>query len=173
MPALTTGAAAGWTSDAQFLVSDPDGTYSQAAVTLSYLLYTTILPGIPFKYASVTGVNMKSTGQTTLYTIPNTPITSGYKFYVTNVLVKPNTISGFLTPPTIQIGKASSYNEYLTATALTGLDTVGEYKLLQDFNYGGTLSTYFSPGDTIKIDVTAAATGTTVTYDFYLFGIFL
>lgn len=33
---LTTGDKGGWTSEQQFIVSDPDGTYSGAAVTLSY-----------------------------------------------------------------------------------------------------------------------------------------
>ena len=36
MPAISAGSGAGWTPERQFLASDPDGTYGQAAVTLSY-----------------------------------------------------------------------------------------------------------------------------------------
>ena len=172
MATLTTNQQAGW-ENGQFLVSDPDGSNGQSAVSLNYLNYSIILGHVPYLYGSVTGVRMTNTGQTTLYSIPNTPNTTGKKFVVTNVLVIPSDVSGFLTPAIIGIGKSAGYSEYLNGVTLTGLDDIRKYKFLQDYNYGATVSYFFAPGDDIKIDVTTAATGTTVEYNFYLFGIFI
>lgn len=172
MATLTTGQNAGWTNDGQFQISDPDGTYGQAAVSLTYLNYSVILSGLPYKYATVTGVDMLANGQTTLYAVPNTPVLSGLKFYVTEVLVRVNSVTGFAVAPTIKIGKSASYDHYLPATITSGLDTVGEYTMISRYLYGLTNSTRFDLGDTIKVDVTAG-TGTALTYDFILFGIYL
>lgn len=173
MPSITTGQDSGWTGDAQFLVSDPDGTYSQAAVTLYYLLYTTILPNIPYRYASVTGVDLKTTGQTTLFTVPNTPVTTGKKFIVTDILVRVDTANTVTVAPIIRVGKSAGYTEYITTATLTGLDAVGEYKYLSEYMTGADVHTQFDLGDVIKLDVTTGATATTLTADFYLFGIFI
>lgn len=173
MPSITAGSEKGWMPDGQYAVSDPDGTYGQAAVTLHYLLYTTIVPNIPYKYASVTGVDLKATGQTTLFAVPNTPPLAGYKFMVTNVLVRVNTADTVTGAPIIRIGKSAAYTEYLTTATLTGLDAVGEYQWLNVYLTATDIQTQFDLGDTIKLDVTTGATATTLTADFYLFGIFI
>ena len=173
MAAFTTGDEAGWTGDAQFLVGDADGSYAQAAVTLTQLNYSYILSNIPYRYASVLGVDMTATGQTTLYTVPNGPALSGKKFYITNVLVKVASANTVTVAPTISVGKTAAWTEYIGATAMTGLDAVGEYKMLGDQLYGAPVSQRFDLGDIIKVDVSVGATATALTYDFYLFGIFL
>ena len=169
---LSVGSAAGWTGDSQFVVSDPDGTYGGAAVTLSYF-NNAFWFGTPLLWASVTGVSLIATGQTTLYTIPNTPILTGKKFFVTDILVRIASISGFVSAATFQVGKAAAYNEYMSGVAPTGLTTVGNYKLLSEFAGSATIHSQFNLGDVIKIDVTSAAISTTLTADFYLFGIYI
>lgn len=172
MTAISTGSAAGWTSDRQFLVSDPDGTYGQAVTTLGYLNYSTILSWLPYRYASVTNIDMLTSAQTTLYAVPNAPALSGLKFYITDILVKVNSVSAFVTAPTIKIGKSASYDEYLPATSTSGLDTVGKYTMTSRYLYGATTSKRFDLGDTIKVDVTAGS-ASALTYDFYVFGIYI
>lgn len=173
MPSLSVGDVSGWTGEGQFLVGDPDGTYAQAAVSLYYLNYEAILSNIPYRYGIVTGVDLKATGQTTLLSVPNTPPVTGKKFFVKDVMVRISAADTVTVAPTIRIGKAAAYTEYFPATALTGLDAVGEYKWLSEYLGAADIHSAFDLGDTIKLDVTIGATATTLTAEIHLFGIFI
>lgn len=173
MPSISAGESKGFTPDGQFLVSDPDETNGQAAVTLYYLLYTTILNNIPYRYSAVTSVDLKTTGQTTLYTVPNTPIVSGMKFYIEDILIRINTANTVTVAPTIRIGKSAGYTEYIGSTTLTGMDTAGQYKWLSEFMSSTDIHTEFSLADVIKLDVVTGATATTLTADIHILGIFI
>lgn len=110
------------------------------------------------------GVNLAASGQTLLFTVP-----SGKKCIITDVrfeVVQANTVTSVAS---VRVGKASSYDEWLPITVLTGLDAVGEFVNLSTAS-NLLIRKSFGSGDAIKMDVTTAAVATALTVDVHVFG---
>lgn len=110
-------------------------------------------------------VDLKSTGQTTLFTVP-----TGKSLLIFDIFPVVSAASAVIAAPIIRIGKASSYNEWLALTTLTALNGVNQ---IVSLNAAAALAIrqIFVAGDVIKVDVQTASTATTLTVTFYLFGI--
>lgn len=113
---------------------------------------------------SASGIDLKSTGQTTLYTVP-----AGKTLLITNVILLITSANTVAVVPVVRIGKASAYNEWAALTTVTGLDTAGKFLSL---NNATTLMMHqsFAAGEVVKLDVQTGATATTLTGTAYLYG---
>ena len=113
---------------------------------------------------SVTGVDLKNTGQTTLYTVP-----SGKALIITDIIPVITAIDTVAVFPIIRIGKASSYNEWLSLTTIPSVTAAGQAFSL---NTSGALAirSIFTAGEVVSVDVQTAATATTLTATFHVFG---
>lgn len=114
--------------------------------------------------ATVLGINLKNTGQTTLYTVP-----SGKTLIITDILLIPTTANTITIPPIIRIGKASNYNEWAPLVTLTGLNAANQLFSLATAATGLIRQT-FAAGEVVKLDVQTGATATSLTITTYLFG---
>lgn len=130
-----------------YLLTNDDGSYT----------------GIIQKLSGVTGVDLKTTGPTTLYTVP-----AGKTLVITGLIVRVASVNTFATPPTARVGKAAAYTEYMPATALAGLNTVGMYVDLAIF--GSQFHNKFNATDVVAVDITIGAGATTLTADFDVIG---
>ncbi len=112
----------------------------------------------------VTNVDLKATGQTTLYTVP-----AGKNAIITEIVVVLSNGNTITVPPIARIGLASAYTEWMPATTFTGLAATN-----QSFNLSSSAAllvhTLFTTGQVVKVDVTTGATATTMTASFYVFG---
>jgi hypothetical protein len=97
------------------------------------------------RLATVTGIDFKTTGQTTLYAVP-----SNYTCIVTDIILRITDSSGFSVAPVVRVGKASGYSEFVGNTTLTGLDAVNEYVSLAS---AANLGIHSSFASTAGIDV--------------------
>jgi hypothetical protein len=105
----------------------------------------------------ISGIDLKATGQTTLYTVP-----AGVEAVITNVFVEITAVNTFATAVTLRAGLASAYTEYCIATALTGLNAVGLYIDLGVTSLLG-IHKVFSATDVLKLDITIGAGAATLT----------
>jgi hypothetical protein len=120
--------------------------------------------GMVQRLGGATSVDLKTTGATTLYTVP-----AGKTLIITNLVSRITSSNTFATPATIRVGKSPSYTEYLSATALTGLNAAGMYFDLASAT-ALSLHNTFAAGEVVSIDVTLGAGATTLTADFDLIG---
>lgn len=116
------------------------------------------------KLATIPGINLKNTGQTTLFTVP-----TGYTAIITDVIVEITASSVFAIAATGRVGKTASYDEFIAATAFTGLSAVGNYFSLATASLLG-IHTKFVAGEVIKLDITVGATATTLTGQIHVLG---
>lgn len=107
--------------------------------------------------ATVTNVNLKTVGQTTLYTVPAT--STGC--VITDVIVMITDSDTATIGCTAQIGVTPSFNEWLSSLALTTLTGLYKTKSLNNSATGREV-TAFGPADVIKFDVTVGATATSL-----------
>lgn len=112
----------------------------------------------------VTGIDLKTTGQTTLFTVP-----SGLTLVITDVMMMITTVSVFATAAIIRIGKASAYNEWLPLTTLTGLNTVNQVVSLNS-SAALAIRQTFAAGEVVKLDVQTGAGATTLTASAHVLG---
>lgn len=113
----------------------------------------------------VTGVDMKSVGQTTLYTVP-----TGKSCVVTEIIAIPTVADAVSVNPEFGIGTSGgSYIDWDQYSATIDFaDTAVATSLF--LSKGTGAMAVFSAGAEIKIDVTVGATATTSTSSFYVFG---
>lgn len=113
---------------------------------------------------TVSGVDLKATGQTTLYTVP-----SGKSAIITEIVGVISSANTVAVPPAARIGLASAYTEWMPITTFTGINATNQF-----FNLSSSgallIHTLFTTGQVVKIDVTTGATATTLTGTFYVFG---
>ena len=114
--------------------------------------------------AAVSNVDLKSTGQTTLFTVPD----SNYLF-ITDVIIAVTDASLITITPTIGVGKAANYTEWQGAAQLVGLDAIGEFVSLAN-SANLAIRQSFSSGEVVKLEVRTGATATTMRATIYLFG---
>lgn len=107
-------------------------------------------------------IDGKTLGQTSLITLP-AGITA---FYAIQAFAMSVSVSGFTSGPTIRIGLASAYTQWLALTSLNTLNT--ELSSLNLGPFALTKQTVFTAGDVIKVDVTTAAIATTYTFKILL-----
>lgn len=114
----------------------------------------TKVPGILGKVADV---DLKTTGQTTLYTVP----AASTGCVVTDVMLMISDSDTATIGPTVQVGVTPSFNEWLGSTALTTLTSLYKSKSLNSVATGREPMA-FGPTDVIKLDITVGATATSL-----------
>jgi len=114
----------------------------------------------------VTGINLKTTGPTTLYTVPADKI-----LYLTDIILVITAADTFATPVTVRVGLDPAFTEWLAATSLTGLDSVGDFISLGKVA-AGMIHKVFAAGEVVALDITVGAGATTLTATAYPIGMF-
>ena len=118
--------------------------------------------GTPSILSQTTGIDAKSTGTTTLFTVP-----TGYRGYITEIVFRATTVTAFGgTVPTLGVGVAAGEADIMPSTALTGFDATNE---IYRFSCEGTYVSV-AAGSAIKLGIDTGATGTTFTIEVYLIG---
>src|SRR5215216_5190883 len=77
--------------------------------------------GLPTILSQTTGIDAKSTGTTTLYTVP-----TGKRAYITGIIFHVTAASAITVEPTLGVGVAAGEADIMPSTLLTGLDTLDE-----------------------------------------------
>ncbi len=140
------------------------------AYVLGYLIEnepTTSYAGVTL--LSTVPVNLKNTGQTTLYTVP-----SNRSLIIIDVIPKVTLADTVVVGPTLTVGKSGALTDWLVSTAVSSalLSTAGLSTSLA--NSALSLShKFFSAGDIIQVDITTGATATSLTADFNVIGILI
>lgn len=116
------------------------------------------------KLGTVTGIDLKSTGATTLYTVP-----SGKTAYITEILIRITAVSAFISGATLGVGKTPSYNEWLAATAMGALSSTSQFRLLSH-SAAGLIYQSFEATEVVAVNVTVGAVSTTLTAACDVFG---
>lgn len=124
-------------------------------------------PG-PILVANVTGINLKNTGATTIYTVPTVGTSA---FFPTSMLLYATESNNVTVVPTIRAGVSSSLTSLMAATSMTGFDNIGEYLDLLTTT-AKQIKSGCPASSVIQIDVTVGATATTFTGGVALFGYF-
>ena len=126
-------------------------------------------PG-PFEASTTTGINLKTTGQTTLYTVP--AIGGSSVFIPTNLILTITNASAVTVAPVITVGVSTGLTSLVTSTTLTGLSAQGNYT---DLMFKSTLQVKNAvpQSSIIQVDVTTGATATTLECCMTLFGYFI
>lgn len=114
--------------------------------------------------ARVGSIDLKTTGQTTIYTVP-----AGMTLVVTSLLLRLTVANTIAAGPIVRAGKTSAYTEFVGATTLTGMTAVGHYVDLAKAS-ALLVSQSFAAAEVLKLDVTTGATATTATAEVILFG---
>lgn len=113
--------------------------------------------GVIHKLGTVTGISLTATGATSLYTVP-----TGKTLYATEIILRITATSGFVSGATISVGKSASYNEWLAATAMGTLSATNQFRMLSH-SAAGLIYQSFAAGEILAVNVTIAATATTLT----------
>lgn len=113
--------------------------------------------------ASVTGIDMKATGQTLLLTVP-----TGKKCVITNAIIRATAVDTVTVVPIISIGQGGSFNDLVGATSLTGLN--GQFAIDLFSSIGANTYTVYNAGDQIQLNIATGATATTLTGAIELMG---
>jgi len=108
--------------------------------------------------SSITGVDLKSVGVTTLFTVP-----TGKTATITQLVVRVTTGTAVTVPPTLGIGVAAGEDDIIVPTTLTGLNLTGEHYVLG--NDGISVDATSTQVIKLGVDVGAAATTMTATID--------
>lgn len=104
---------------------------------------------------SLSGIDGKSTGQTTIFTTEST----WGDFYITDVVFIATSLSALITPSTVSVGANGSANDVITAAILTGLSSATLFHPLSIL-----ANPVFVPASTaVKVNVTLGAIATTYT----------
>lgn len=115
----------------------------------------------PGRLITVTGIDAKTTGTTTLYTVP-----TGKTAIITGAVVRCTAASAITVAPTLGIGVAAGEDDIFPSTTLTGLTTTGKGWA---FDPGG-LAVTAAAAAVIKLGIDTAATGTSQTLAIDLLG---
>ena len=123
----------------------------------------TITNGIS-KLATVTGISLTAAATTNLYTVP-----AGASVVITEIVLRITAVNTFISGATISVGKTASYNEWLVATAMGNLSTVGQFRMLSH-SAAGLLYQTFAAAEIVALNVTIGATSTTLTATADIYG---
>lgn len=137
---------------------------------------TTANTSLPFSseslLATVTSIDLKTTGQTTLLTVPGSGVG---KVIITRIILRATSVSAPVSAPTVRVGLASAYTEWQTGMMSTAF---GSSVVVDMFTDIGLITTslgrkVFSTSDVVKLDITTGATATTLTATAYVYGYYL
>lgn len=111
--------------------------------------------------STTTSINAKTTGTTSLYTVP-----SGKTAIITKAIVVVTAASSITQGPTLGIGVAAGEDDIFYSTQLTGLTATTKVYAFD------AIGTYVAAAatDVIKVGIDTAASGTSMTISIYLFG---
>lgn len=104
--------------------------------------------------ATVTGINAKSTGTTTLYTVPG-----GKTAVITDVVVRCTAASAITVPASAGVGIAAGEDDIYASASMTGLTAANK---AWRFPNGGVMAVG-TAASVIKLGIDTAATGTSQT----------
>lgn len=110
---------------------------------------------------STTTINLKTTGNTTLYTVPS--LTS---VMIGRIVIKITSASSITGVGSISLGTSASANEIIPTTVLTGLSSVDKYYTITPTGTSLTANA----ADQIILKVVSGYTATTATATVYLYG---
>lgn len=126
-------------------------------------LFSSVNP-IVSRLSVTTSIDAKSTGTTTLYTVPG-----GKTAIITAAIVRCTAASAITVGPTLGIGVAAGEDDIYAATAITGLTTTAKI-----FGFGTIgMSVSVAAAGVIKVGIDAASTGTSQTIAIDLIGYLL
>lgn len=114
--------------------------------------------------AIIPSINLKTTGQTTLITVP-----AGKTLDIVDIRLIVTAANTIAVAPALRVGKSPSYNEWAPITTLTGLNATNQVFSLAT-SAAGLIRSVFVAGETVKLDVTTGATATTLTATAVVFG---
>ncbi len=117
--------------------------------------------GVPAILSQTTAIDAKTTGTTTLYTVP-----TGIKAYITEIVFRCTAASAFTVEPTLGVGVAAGEADIMPSTALTGFTALNK---LYRFSAEGTYVSC-AAADVIKLGIDTGATATTATIEVFLIG---
>lgn len=109
-------------------------------------------------------VNLKNTGQTTLYTVPN-----GKNLFLTDCLITVTGFSALVTPPIIRLGKSPGFIDFVGLTTLPSFTGVGNYFMMSQSALN-LIRNALLGNDVLSVDVQTGANATMLTADFYPIG---
>lgn len=119
-----------------------------------------------FEQILVRGVN----GKTVASTLVGTTRNDARKFISTLAVIHATVANAITVPPTISIGtNGTSYNNLLAAATLTGMTSVDNYLC---FTLGGSVLSAVAANTGIYANISAGATGTSMTLDIAIFGFY-
>lgn len=124
----------------------------------------TNLEKIPILLSTVSGIDLKTTGATNLYTVP-----TGKSVVITEIILRITAVNTFISGATISVGKSAAYNEWMAATAMGSLASIGQFRKLSH-SAAGLIYQTFAAGEMAAINVTVAATATTLTATAEVYG---
>lgn len=106
--------------------------------------------------ATVGSIDLKTTGQTVLYTVP-----AGKTLIVTDILIKLVAVDTLTVPATVRAGTSGrSYSDWVGATALTNQLASGDIISLRSASLLPVQKS-FAATEVVQLDVTVGATATT------------
>jgi len=115
----------------------------------------------PGRLVTITGIDAKTTGTTTLYTVP-----TGKTAVITKAVVRCTAATAITVAPTLGIGVAAGEADIFASVVLTGLTTTAT---VWTFGASG-LAVPVAAAGVIKVGIDTAATGTSQTIAIDLFG---
>ena len=115
--------------------------------------------------ATITSINLKNIGATTLLLVP-----AGKTLIIYDVLLFTTAADTVTVAPIVSVGKAASYNEWLALSTMTGLTSIAKTISLNSTALG-LIQSSFAAGETVAFNVGTGATATTLTVTAYLIGI--
>lgn len=124
----------------------------------------------PFLANTTRSINLKTTGQTTLYTVPSIGGTA--VFVPTSIILMITNANTVTVPAIITVGISSALTSLLTSTTLTAFVVPGK---MVDLMTAQALQpkSAVPQGGIIQLDVTTGATATTLEATIAVFGYFV
>lgn len=114
--------------------------------------------------ATVAAIDLKVTGQTTLFTVP-----AGKTLIITDVIVRATSADTVAVAPIVRVGKTASFNEWAPLATLTNLTAAGSFYSLAPFAIALIRQT-FAAAEVVKIDVQTGATAVALVATVHVIG---
>lgn len=111
----------------------------------------------------IADINLKTTGLTTLYTIP-----TGYKFFLSSIIIECTEATSITVPAVLDFGfNDPDYNNIVNNLTLTDFTASGYFWKAQTSEN----TIIGQPEDVLKVKVSTASTGTSQTAKIYISGL--
>lgn len=114
--------------------------------------------------ASVNSINLANTGTTALYIVP-----ANIEIITSKILIIPETVTGFVTPATSNVGVNAGVGDIIAGDAVADLNAAGLVSILEPI----AAAKIAVATDTINFNVTVAATATVFVATVVLVGLLI